>query len=278
MTQRHERAGERLRLMQEAGRDTARFQELSYAFDDAAAEVLALDRRDLPILTLLLFHGPASDGDIARLLQLSAKAIDTTLERLQVAGYARMQPGRTGRIELTGHAREWIERIWAPLREDGIRLLGQLTTKDLRTVTAFMREACAMSEARGRKLRSWLTTPASRARSPHLRGGLSPAALRRVQVFVEANLGRPIRLQDLAARAGLSPFHFARAFKTTAGLTPRGYVEQRRVERARHELRETEHPLAAIAAETGFGTQSRLTTTFKRQTGFTPAAYRRGRR
>ncbi|HEY8550394.1 MAG TPA: AraC family transcriptional regulator, partial [Vicinamibacterales bacterium] len=110
----------------------------------------------------------------------------------------------------------------------------------------------------------------------HLRGGLAPAALRRVQLFVEANLGRPIRLADLAARAGLSPYHFARAFRTSTGTTPRAYVEARRVERAKQLLKEGELPIAAIAVETGFGTQSRFTTIFRRLTGFTPAAYRRG--
>ena len=78
--------------------------------------------------------------------------------------------------------------------------------------------------------RKWLQVPLSPARRTHLRGGLSPAALRRVQLFVEANLGRAIHLHDLAARAALSPFHFARAFKTSAGMTPRAYVEQRRIE------------------------------------------------
>jgi transcriptional regulator GlxA family with amidase domain len=43
---------------------------------------------------------------------------------------------------------------------------------------------------------------ASPAGRPQLRGGLSPAALRRVQLFVEANLARPLHLRDLAERAG----------------------------------------------------------------------------
>src|SRR5713101_3315366 len=46
-------------------------------------------------------------------------------------------------------------------------------------------------------IRCWLELPSSRARKTHLRGGLSPAALRRVQLYVEANLERTIQLAEL---------------------------------------------------------------------------------
>jgi AraC family transcriptional regulator len=60
-------------------------------------------------------------------------------------------------------------------------------------------------------------------------------------------------------------------------MTPRAFVEERRVERAKHLIKESDLSLADVAAGCGLGTQSRLTTTFKRRTGFTPAEYRRGR-
>jgi AraC family transcriptional regulator len=59
-------------------------------------------------------------------------------------------------------------------------------------------------------------------------------------------------------------------------IPPRAFVEAQRVEKARRLLRQSALPLAQIAAEVGLGTQSRFTTTFRRATGFTPAAYRRG--
>jgi AraC family transcriptional regulator len=141
----------------------------------------------------------------------------------------------------------------------------------------FMVRAREVQERQVRRLRKWLELSSSPARKTHLRGGLSPAALRRVQLFVEANLERTIHLTDLAGRADLSLHHFARAFKMSAGLTPRAFVEERRIERAKQLINESHHALADIAVECGFRTQSRLTTRFKCRTGFTPAEYRRGR-
>ena len=243
-----------------------------------AAEILAVDRNDLPCMSMLLFGGPASADELSAALHLPRGRVVATLERLQLAGYARLQAGGGGRIELSEHARKWIARIWEPLQKEGNRLLERYPTRQLSLMAAFMDRACDVQEARTRKLRVWLSLPSSPARRAHLRGGLSPAALRRVQVFVEANLARPIHLRDLASRAGLSPYHFSRAFKASAGMTPRAFVEHRRIEQVKRLLSESPRSLAGIAIDAGLGTQSRLTTTFKRHTGFTPGAYRRGQR
>jgi AraC family transcriptional regulator len=260
------------------GSDVALFQEESAAFDDVAARILALDRGDLPCMTMLLFGGPASIDRLTAALHAPRSAVIATVDRLQLAGYARRRPERgEARVELTEHARQWIERIWEPLREEGGRLLARYSTRDLAAMRTFMVRARAVQERQVRRLRTWLEQPSSPARRTHLRGGLSPAALRRVQLFVEANLDRTIHLDDLARRAELSPYHFARAFKTSAGTTPRAFVEERRIDRARHLIHQSHDSLADIAVASGFGTQSRLTTTFKRRTGFTPAEFRRGR-
>ena len=267
----------RASLSQAIGRAVSRFQDSSNAFDDVAAEILALDRRDLACMTMLLFGGAASAEELAGALHMQRGIVTTTLERLQLAGYARFAPGNGSRVELTEHARTWIERIWAPLRADGNRLLDVYPVQQLAILAGFMRQVCEILEAQTKQLRTWLEAPSSPAKRSHLRGGLSPAALRRVQLFVEANLARAIHLHDLAARAALSPYHFARAFKTSAGMTPRTFVEHRRIEQAKRLLTGSTQSLAQVAVEVGFGTQSRFTSTFKRSTGFTPGEYRRER-
>jgi len=218
-----------------------------------------------------------SADELSAALHAPRTSIVATLERAQLAGYARFSSGDAARLEVTEHARKWVARIWGPLRANGLRLLETYSLRQLTVFATFLHQATEVQEGMTKKLRRWLELPRSPARRSHLRGGLSPAALRRVQVFVEANLAVPIHLNDIAARAALSPYHFARAFKRTAGMTPRAFVEERRIQRAKRLLTETTQPLADVAVETGFGTQSRLTTVFKRRTGFTPAAYRRGR-
>ena len=180
-------------------------------------------------------RGPASIEELADALGRPRRAILPSIDRLERAGYAR----RVGaRIDLTSHAREWIadlvaaaNRRRAPPR--------QLRAAQSQLMSGFLARAREIQARQARTLRGWLEQPGTLRRSPHLRGGLSPAALRRVEVYVEAGLERRLPLAELAARAGLSVFHFARAFRVSTGLTPRAFVEARRIARARQLIADT---------------------------------------
>jgi len=265
-------------LSAQLGEEIVLFQEASKAVDQVAAAILRLDQQDLPCMTLLLFGGPATARQLAEALHLPLNVLRDAVARLEMAGYARRSRSPGGpQIELTPHAREWIDRIWEPLRHRGTEMLAAFSPEELSLMAHVLRSARDVQERHLADLRRWLDEPAA-ARKSHQRGGLSPAALRRVQVFVESNLDRSIHIANLAARAGLSVHHFGRAFRTSTGVTPRAFIEQRRIARARTLIRDTNQPLADIAAASGFATQSHLTTAFRRSTGFTPAAYRRGGR
>jgi hypothetical protein len=60
-----------------------------------------------------------------------------------------------------------------------------------------------------------------------VRGGLTPGQLRRVKEFINAEISNDVTISDLAAVAGLSQFHFIRAFKDSIGLSPYQYVPVR---------------------------------------------------
>jgi AraC family transcriptional regulator len=110
---------------------------------------------------------------------------------------------------------------------------------------------------------------------PFPRASLAPTRLRRVRDLVEERLECDLSLEDLAAAAGLSRAHFARAFRTTTGQTPYAYLRDRRVARARSLLAASSQPIIEIAGLTGFRSQSHLGRVFKNATGLTPAEYRR---
>jgi AraC-like DNA-binding protein len=102
------------------------------------------------------------------------------------------------------------------------------------------------------------------------RGGLSPAVTRRVCDYIEGHLDEKMRLDGLAALAGLSTDHFARAFHQSVGVPPHTYLLRRRLEHVEHMLRETRAPLSEIALATGFSDQSHLARHFRRWAGMSP--------
>ena len=107
------------------------------------------------------------------------------------------------------------------------------------------------------------------------RGGLSPLLRNRICDFIEEHIGEKISLGALSSMAGLSPYHFARAFQQSVGMPPHRYLLQRRVQHVEQMLRETQLPLAQIALAAGFSDQSHLTRHFRRLTGMLPSLARR---
>lgn len=105
-------------------------------------------------------------------------------------------------------------------------------------------------------------------------GGLSRPAVQQVTAYIEEHLADDLTLAELAAVAGLSPYHFARRFKETLRCSPHQYVVQQRVERARLLLTTTTWTVAAIAQAVGCASESHLALHFKRLTGLTPKQFR----
>jgi AraC family transcriptional regulator len=106
-----------------------------------------------------------------------------------------------------------------------------------------------------------------RRQAPRLRGGLAPAARRRVLERIESALAdraagaqaaAPLTLQALAEAAHLSTYHFSRMFKASFGIAPHAWVLQRRVARARELLARPRMPLAEVAARCGFASLSHM--------------------
>lgn len=105
--------------------------------------------------------------------------------------------------------------------------------------------------------------------------GLSPCALQRVLAFVRDHLGDNLSLNDLAAAACISRFHFARQFRQTTGFSPMDFILAARIEAGREMLCRGEQKISSLAVALGFYDQSHFTRTFRRVTGLAPRQFRR---
>ncbi|WP_137992236.1 GlxA family transcriptional regulator [Streptomyces vilmorinianum] len=101
------------------------------------------------------------------------------------------------------------------------------------------------------------------------------APLRDLQHWITEHPDGDLSVDALAARARLSPRHFARAFQAETGTTPGRYVDQVRLEHARRLLEETTDGVQEVARAAGYGTSEAMRRAFVKTLDTTPADYRR---
>ncbi len=108
-------------------------------------------------------------------------------------------------------------------------------------------------------------------------GKTEPRQLRRAITFMEAQSHKPLTVADIAQAAALSESRLYDLFRTWIGAGPQAHLTAIRIRRARAALTGTNQPIAQIAQDSGFSDQTAFTRAFRRLTGTTPAAYRKGR-
>ena len=80
---------------------------------------------------------------------------------------------------------------------------------------------------------------------------MSAAGIQRARAVIDREYARRLTVEDLARRAGLSTFHFIRAFKAGTGQTPHQYLRAQRIARAKHLLETTPLPVTEICEQVG---------------------------
>lgn len=125
---------------------------------------------------------------------------------------------------------------------------------------------------------SWLVTSLRRLFD---RGGsrppppsAEPRGVALAREYLHAHYGETVPLEQLASIAGLSKYHFVRAFRAALGVPPHTYQLRLRLTRSLFRLRQGQ-PLSAIAYELGFADQSHYTRAFRAEFGTTPGAWLR---
>jgi AraC family transcriptional regulator len=107
------------------------------------------------------------------------------------------------------------------------------------------------------------------------RRGLADWQMKRVTNYMIEHLDEDIGLDELAALASLSRFHFCTAFRLATGQTPHNWLTAMRMQQARRLLAEQDLPIIHVALAVGYQTPSAFAATFRNATGVTPSAFRR---
>lgn len=106
------------------------------------------------------------------------------------------------------------------------------------------------------------------------RVGIVDRRIRRAVELMHAHLDRELPLDELAAAAYLSSFHFARLFKKLTGTTPHAYLTALRTQRAQRLLAETDLSITEIGARVGYSGSSSFAKAFREATGLSPREFR----
>lgn len=99
--------------------------------------------------------------------------------------------------------------------------------------------------------------------------------LRQAVSAMLTRLDQPFDLDEMAHAAGMSRFHFSRAFRNSMGQSPSVWFATQRILRAKQLLRETDRTILDISLQLGYGSPSHFAHVFRRETGVTPRDYRK---
>ena len=105
-------------------------------------------------------------------------------------------------------------------------------------------------------------------------GSFTSRHYKRVLDYVAEHFAGKITLEDLAAEAGLSPYHFSRLFKMTIGQGPHQFLMAYRIEQSKKMLAQPDRAMIDIAHSCGFSDQAHFSRVFKKFQGVAPSRYR----
>jgi AraC-like DNA-binding protein len=99
--------------------------------------------------------------------------------------------------------------------------------------------------------------------------------LRRSRDHIDRHFTTDLDLDQLAAVAGFSKYHFHRLFRSAYGMTPAAYLTRRRIERAQDLLRTSNLTVTEVCMAVGYASLGSFASSFKAVTGETPGAFQR---
>jgi len=117
--------------------------------------------------------------------------------------------------------------------------------------------------------------PCKRCRPDKFHLGPDEQLVEATKYILDQRYDDPLTLRALAMELTISPYHLHRVFKRLTGITPAGYVRQKRIKSAKEALQfELSRTITDIALAVGFRSASHFSTVFQREVGHSPSDYR----
>lgn len=228
-------------------------------------------------------HGVRSRHDVYRLPDLWQMHLYGYAGELELEGARHpIKPGHISLVppgaEVTFRYQGRSEHLYAHFSLPGV--------SSARTVPV-MQDAGAETPLLAGMLRAAIVAAPSRVRAEvwtvlwrvaHLsaldQAGQPHAAVAAAIAHIEVNLGQPLTVPDIARAARISHNHLTRLFREETGDTVVAYIRRRRMDKARHLLRESTMAVAAIAAEVGIPDLQAFNKACRRELGAAPRTVR----
>jgi AraC-like DNA-binding protein len=162
----------------------------------------------------------------------------------------------------------WDQLMEASLLRLSLRVNGRQISEEIGDEIAARQIVLRLCVLMGGKLPEWLKDSSI----------FTPCVMRQVVAYIDAHLAGPISLECMGNTVGLSPGHFARKFRLSAGESLGRFMNHRRIIASFSILQFSEQPLWQVALDLGFSSQSHFTRLFSGLTGMTPDSFRRSHR
>ena len=102
------------------------------------------------------------------------------------------------------------------------------------------------------------------------------SVISKAKKYIEENFKKDISLDDVSRIVDISPYYFSKLFKEETGENFIEYLTNRRIEKAKMLLQNSEVSIKKICADTGYSDPNYFSRIFKKQVGITPTEYREG--
>jgi AraC-like DNA-binding protein len=239
-----------------------------------------LEIKSLARMTLLCANHSLAQGSCLKAVPLpSLRSPEREQERALLAALRRGEAETAAKI-----LREFLESLQNIYRDDFAALqsgamelaaflsrAGEISAEDPKRDLARIGQTKNLEELE-ETLRHMVDYLANQLFS--FRGIRHAAALRKAERFIWENYTHKMRLQEIAAVAGLSAPYFSSVFKEERGENLSTYLNRLRVEKAALLLRESDLPIQQIAGASGFEDQSWFSKIFKQHIGISPGKFR----